>query len=246
VFFGGSRKPSAYILARGCFKSRTAVAFLSSLSATSPRCLLLLSVSAGHPPPLSPLLDVGNVRGGIGPTWAHENTGFWTSCSSKHPDTSKPVEYTVTWTTHLKSYRNKHVLLRARSGAEYRTMTTTYSCNRKVWLLASCTSQSPVRSHIHPMATIGVYIALAPSQLLRPLVVVGRDENRSDIYGYRWYHICFRIFVWIWIRIRIVSTISDRIHLDIDIIHMRFEYSDTDTISNVEYPNSDMDRSKPL
>jgi hypothetical protein len=38
----------------------------------------------------------------------------------------------------------------------------------------------------------------------------------------------------------------DRIHLDIDIINMRFEYSDTDMVSDVEYPNSDTDKSKPL
>jgi hypothetical protein len=39
---------------------------------------------------------------------------------------------------------------------------------------------------------------------------------------------------------------SVRIQLDIDIINMRFEYSDTDTVPDVEYPDSDMDRSKPL
>ena len=38
----------------------------------------------------------------------------------------------------------------------------------------------------------------------------------------------------------------DRIRLDVDIINMRFEYSDTDTVSDVEYPDSDMDRSEPL
>jgi hypothetical protein len=43
-----------------------------------------------------------------------------------------------------------------------------------------------------------------------------------------------------------VSTISDRIRLDIDVINMRFEYSNTDTISDVEYPDSDTDRSKLL
>jgi hypothetical protein len=32
-----------------------------------------------------------------------------------------------------------------------------------------------------------------------------------------------------------MSTIPDRIRLDIDIINMRFEYSDTDTESDVEY-----------
>jgi hypothetical protein len=52
---------------------------------------------------------------------------------------------------------------------------------------------------------------------------------------------------------------SDRVRLDIDIINMRFEYSDTDTVSDVEYQDSDTDtvsdveyldsdtdRSKPL
>jgi hypothetical protein len=29
--------------------------------------------------------------------------------------------------------------------------------------------------------------------------------------------------------------------MDIDIINMRFECSDMDTVSDVEYPNSDMD-----
>jgi hypothetical protein len=34
--------------------------------------------------------------------------------------------------------------------------------------------------------------------------------------------------------------------LVIDVINMQFGYSDTDTVSDVEYPNSDTDRSKPL
>jgi hypothetical protein len=38
----------------------------------------------------------------------------------------------------------------------------------------------------------------------------------------------------------------DRIYLDIDIINMRFGYSDTNTVSDVEYPDLDTDRSKPL
>jgi hypothetical protein len=38
----------------------------------------------------------------------------------------------------------------------------------------------------------------------------------------------------------------DRIRLDIDIINMRFEYSDMDTVSDVKYPDSDTDRSEPL
>ena len=35
---------------------------------------------------------------------------------------------------------------------------------------------------------------------------------------------------------------TDMIRLDIDIINMRFDYSDTDTASDVEYPDSDTDR----
>ena len=72
-----------------------------------------------------------------------------------------------------------------------------------------------------------------------------RDENRSDTDGYHRYYICFYISVQIRIRTRIVSTMSDRIRLDIDIINMRFEYSDTDTVSDVEHPDSDTDRSEP-
>ena len=68
------------------------------------------------------------------------------------------------------------------------------------------------------------------------------DENRSDTDGYHWYYICFHIFVRIRIWIRIVSTMPDRIRLDIDIINMWLEYSDMDTVSDVEYPDSDMDR----
>jgi hypothetical protein len=33
-----------------------------------------------------------------------------------------------------------------------------------------------------------------------------------------------------------VSDMSDRVRMDINIINMRFEYSDTDTVSDVEYP----------
>ena len=40
--------------------------------------------------------------------------------------------------------------------------------------------------------------------------------------------------------------ISDRIRLHIDIMNMRFEYSDTDTVSDVEYSDLDTDRSEPL
>jgi hypothetical protein len=70
-----------------------------------------------------------------------------------------------------------------------------------------------------------------------------RDENGSDTNGYNKYHICFHIFVRIQIRIRIVS---DRIQLDIDIINIRFEYSDMNMVSDVEYPDSDTDGSRPL
>ena len=78
--------------------------------------------------------------------------------------------------------------------------------------------------------------------------LLGRDENGWDMDGYHRYYICFHISVRIRIRIRIriVSTMSDRIRLDIDIINMRFEYSDTDTVSDVGYPDSDTDRSQPL
>ena len=54
-----------------------------------------------------------------------------------------------------------------------------------------------------------------------------RDENGSDTKKYHSYYICFYISVRIWIRIRIVSTMPDMIRLDIDIINMLFEYSDT-------------------
>ena len=73
-----------------------------------------------------------------------------------------------------------------------------------------------------------------------------RDENGSDMDGYHRYYICFHISVPIRIQIRIVSTMLDRIRLDIDIINMRFEYLNTDTVSDVGYPDSDMDRSQPL
>ena len=81
---------------------------------------------------------------------------------------------------------------------------------------------------------------------LLQLSISSRDENGSDTDEYHRYYICFHISIWIRIRIRIVSTMSDRIRLDIDIINMRFEYSDTDTVSDVGYPDSDTDRSQPL
>jgi len=37
-----------------------------------------------------------------------------------------------------------------------------------------------------------------------------------------------------------MSTILDMIQLDIDIINIRFEYINTNTTSDVEYPDSDM------
>jgi len=76
--------------------------------------------------------------------------------------------------------------------------------------------------------------------------MASRDENGSNTDGYHQYYICFHISVWVRIRIRIVSTMSDRIRLDIDIINMRFEYSDTDIVSDVGYPDSDTNRSQPL
>jgi hypothetical protein len=76
--------------------------------------------------------------------------------------------------------------------------------------------------------------------------VEDRDENRSDTDRYNRYYICFHISVRIRIRMRIVSTMPDRIPLDIDIINMRFEYSDTDTVLDVEYPDSNTDIFEPL
>jgi hypothetical protein len=38
----------------------------------------------------------------------------------------------------------------------------------------------------------------------------------------------------------------NRIRSDVDIINMRFEFSDTDTVSYVEYPDLDTDISEPL
>jgi hypothetical protein len=37
---------------------------------------------------------------------------------------------------------------------------------------------------------------------------------------------------------------TDMIRLDIDIINIRFDYLDTDTVSDVEYPDSDTNSSK--
>ena len=43
-----------------------------------------------------------------------------------------------------------------------------------------------------------------------------------------------------------MSTIPDKIRLDIDIINIRFEYLNTDTVSGVEYQDLHMDRSELL
>jgi len=40
-----------------------------------------------------------------------------------------------------------------------------------------------------------------------------------------------------------MSIMSDKIRLDVDIINIRFKYSDTDTVSDVEYLDSDLNRS---
>jgi hypothetical protein len=81
----------------------------------------------------------------------------------------------------------------------------------------------------------------------RPLNFVStKDENGSDTNGYHSYYICFHIYVRIRIRTRILLTMLDRIRLDVDVINMQFDYSDTDTISDVEYPESDTDRSESL
>ena len=76
--------------------------------------------------------------------------------------------------------------------------------------------------------------------------LISMDENGSDTNGYHRYHICFHIFVRIRIRIRIISTMPDMIRLDIDITNRQFEYSDTDTVSDVEYLDLDTDELKPL
>jgi len=41
-----------------------------------------------------------------------------------------------------------------------------------------------------------------------------------------------------------MSNMSNNIQLDIDIINIRFKYSDTDTISDVGYSDLDTDKSK--
>ena len=39
---------------------------------------------------------------------------------------------------------------------------------------------------------------------------------------------------------------SDKTGLDVDIINIRFKYSDTDTVSDVKYSDSNTDRFEPL
>ena len=73
-----------------------------------------------------------------------------------------------------------------------------------------------------------------------------RDENVSDTNRYHRYHNCFYISGRIRIRIRIMSTILDKIGLDVDIINIRFKYSNTDMVSDVEDLDSDTDKFEPL
>jgi len=43
-----------------------------------------------------------------------------------------------------------------------------------------------------------------------------------------------------------MSTMSDKIRLDVDIINIQFKYSDMNTVSDIEHSDSDTDRSEPL
>jgi len=43
-----------------------------------------------------------------------------------------------------------------------------------------------------------------------------------------------------------MSTMSDEIELNVDIINIWFKYSDTDMVSDIEYLDSDTDTSEPL
>jgi hypothetical protein len=43
-----------------------------------------------------------------------------------------------------------------------------------------------------------------------------------------------------------MSTMPDKIGLDVNTINIRFKSSDTDIVSDVEYADSDTDRSKSL
>jgi len=67
---------------------------------------------------------------------------------------------------------------------------------------------------------------LVPSGLMgrKMSCLTSRDENGSETNRY---HICFHI-----------STISDKIELYVNIINIRFKYSDTNTISGVKYSDS--------
>ena len=42
------------------------------------------------------------------------------------------------------------------------------------------------------------------------------------------------------------ATMSDKIQLDIDIISIRFEYSNTNTVSDIEYPDLNINKYKFL
>jgi hypothetical protein len=75
-------------------------------------------------------------------------------------------------------------------------------------------------------------------------MVPSRDENGLDTDRYHQYHIRFHVFGRIQIRIRIISTMLDKIRLDVDIINIRFKYSDT--VSDIEHSDSNTDRSEPL
>jgi len=43
-----------------------------------------------------------------------------------------------------------------------------------------------------------------------------------------------------------MSSILDKIRLDVDIVNIQFWNSDMDTVSDVDYSDSNMDKSKPL
>jgi hypothetical protein len=64
------------------------------------------------------------------------------------------------------------------------------------------------------------------------------DQIRMDIIDIT--------FVFIFLSRFGLSTILDRIRLNINIVNMGFEYSDTNTVSDVEYPDSNTDRFEPL
>ena len=68
--------------------------------------------------------------------------------------------------------------------------------------------------------------------------VLVRDQNGSDMDGYHWYHICFHISLRIRIQIQIMSIMSDKIWLDVDIITIRFKYSNTDMVLDVKHSDS--------